>query len=122
MKKGKKYSPRHSPAFILLFLAGGPNYGGAILKMMEEEIPYFLGDSSMVYRMLQELEEEGAVEIEWKIPDTGRPIKYYHLTTIGWEQLLESEDDIRRRIDNHLFFLNKLEKEKEKRKNKNNNN
>ena len=120
MKKNKRYSPRHSPAFILLFLAGGPNYGGAILKMMEEEIPYFLGDSSMVYRMLQELEEEGAVEIEWKIPDTGRPVKYYYLTTKGWKQLLESEDDIRRRIDNHLFFLNKLQKEKGKRTNHNN--
>lgn len=115
MKKIKKHSPRHSPSFVLLFVARGPNYGGAILKMMEEEIPCFLGDSSMIYRMLQELEEEGAVETNWEIPETGRPVKYYHLTPKGWKQLLDSEEDIRKRIDNHLFFLDELEKQKSRR-------
>lgn len=115
MKKNKKYSPRHSPAFVLLFIARGSNYGGAILKMMEEEIPCFMGDSSMVYRMLQELEEEGALETKWEISDSGRPVKYYSLTDQGWNQLLESEEDIRRRLDNHLFFLDELQKEKGRR-------
>ncbi len=82
--------------------------------MMEEEIPCFLGDSSMIYRMLQELEEEGAVESNWEIPGTGRPVKYYDLTAKGWQMLLESEEDIRKRMDNHLFFLSELEKQKAK--------
>lgn len=111
MKKNKK-SPRHSPSFVLLFLARGPNYGGAILKMMEEEIPCFLGDSSMVYRMLQELEEEGAIVAEWETPESGRPIKNYRLTEAGWSMLLKAEEDIRKRIDNHLFFLKELDKVK----------
>lgn len=89
--------------------------------MMEEEIPCFLGDSSMVYRMLQELEEEGAVESKWEVTDNGRPVKYYSLTNKGWSQLLDSEDDIRKRIDNHLFFLEELTKEKSKRAKKQNN-
>lgn len=113
--KTKKYSPRHSPAFVLLFLARGDNYGGAILKMMEEEIPCFMGDSSMIYRMLQDLEEEGALEAHWDIPETGRPVKYYSLTGKGWEQLLDSEDDIRKRMENHLFFLGELGKQKSSR-------
>lgn len=113
--KTKKYSPRHSPAFVLLFLSRGPNYGGAILKMMEEEIPCFLGDSSMIYRMLQDLEQEGSLEAKWEIPDSGRPVKYYNLTQKGWDQLLESEEDIRNRIENHRFFLEELGKQKRNR-------
>lgn len=113
MKKNKK-SPRHSPAFVLLFVARGPNYGGAILKMMKDEIPYFLGDSSMVYRMLQELEEDGDIISEWETPDNGRPVKNYRITDQGWAALLEAEDDIRRRIDNHLFFLKELDEEKKR--------
>ncbi|HHV64576.1 MAG TPA: PadR family transcriptional regulator [Peptococcaceae bacterium] len=117
MKRMKKYSPRHSPAFVLLFLARGRNYGGAILKMMEEEIPCFLGDSSMIYRMLQDLESEGAVESNWEIPEKGRPVRYYQLTEKGWQMLLEAEEDIRKRIDNHLFFLAELKKQKAARAN-----
>lgn len=115
MKKNKKHSPRHSPSFVLLFLSRGPNYGGAILKMMEDEIPCFLGDSSMVYRMLQELEEEGAVSAQWEMPESGRPVKYYHLTEKGWNQLLQDEDEMRKRMDNHVFFLDQLDKAKRNR-------
>ncbi|NLI91273.1 MAG: PadR family transcriptional regulator [Peptococcaceae bacterium] len=116
MKRSKKYSPRHSPAFVLLFLARGANYGGAILKMMEEEIPCFLGDSSMVYRMLQDLEEEGAVAGQWEMTKSGRPVKYYFLTEKGWEQLLDAEEDMRKRINNHVFFLEELERAKKNKK------
>lgn len=116
MKKNKKYSPRHSPSFVLLFLSRGPNYGGAILKMMEEEIPCFLGDSAMVYRMLQELEEDGAVVAQWEVQESGRPTKNYHLTDDGWKQLLEDEEEMRKRMNNHLFFLEELERVKENRK------
>lgn len=85
--------------------------------MMQEEIPYFIGDSAMIYRMLQDLEQEGAVEVTWNIPDSGRPIKYYNLTAKGWGQLLEAEEDIRNRTENHIFFLRELEKEKNRRNN-----
>jgi len=112
LKKTKKYSPRHAPSFILLFLSRGSNYGGAILKMMEEEIPCFLGDSAMVYRTLQDLEEEGLVVSQWEMPDTGRPTKNYKMTEQGWQSLFDAEEDIRKRTDNHLFFLSQLEKVK----------
>lgn len=115
MKKHKRHSPRHSPTFVLLFLSRGPNYGGGILKMMEEEIPCFLGDSSMVYRMLQELEEEGAVITEWEVPETGRPIKNYSLTEKGWDMLLEDEEEMQKRMSNHQFFLEELQKAKKRR-------
>lgn len=110
MKRSKKYSPRHAPSFVLLFLARGKNYGGAILKMMEEEIPCFMGDSAMVYRTLQELEDDGSVVSEWELPDNnGRPIRNYELTDKGWQVLFEAEEDIRTRINNHIFFLDQLE-------------
>jgi DNA-binding PadR family transcriptional regulator len=115
LKKNKKHSPRHSPSFVLLFLSRGPSYGGAILKMMEEEIPCFLGDSAMIYRMLQELEEQEAVVSQWEMLENGRPVKYYHLTDKGWEQLLEDEEEMRKRMNNHLFFLKELEKAKSNR-------
>ena len=116
MKKSRKYSPRHAPSFVLLFLSRGKNYGGAILKMMEEEIPSFMGDSAMIYRTLQELEDEGSVVSEWEVPENGRPIRNYELTDKGWQELFEAEDDIRKRIDNHLFFLNQLEEVKKKKR------
>lgn len=115
LKKSKKHTPRHAPSFILLFLSRGPNYGGGILKMMEEEIPVFLGDSPMVYRTLQELEEEGAVTSNWEIPQTGRPMKYYEITEKGWQHLFDAEEDMRIRINNHLFFLEELEKTKKRK-------
>lgn len=118
MKKHKKYSPRHAPSFVLLFLSRGKNYGGAILKMMEEEIPSFMGDGAMVYRTLQELEEEGAVVSEWEVPESGRPIRNYELTERGWQQLFEAEEDIRKRTENHIFFLDELQKVKEQKKTK----
>lgn len=83
--------------------------------MMEEEIPCFLGDSAMIYRTLQELEEEGAVLSEWELRDTGRPIKNYRMTDQGWKQLYEAEEDIKKRTDNHLFFLDQLGKLKEEK-------
>jgi len=108
----KKYSPRHSPAFVLLFLARGPNYGGAIIKMMQEEIPRFMGDGPMIYRMLQSLEEEGLVTARWETRETGRPIKMYELTAKGWEHLLAAEEEMKARMANHLFFLEELQKAK----------
>jgi len=116
LKRHKKHSPRHSPSFVLLFISRGPNYGGAILKMMEEEIPCFLGDSAMVYRMLQELEEEGAVVAQWEVPESGRrPIKNYHLTEKGWEMLLEDEEEMQKRMNNHQFFLSELQEAKKRK-------
>jgi len=108
----KRYSQRHSPAFVLLFLARGPNYGGAIIKMMKEEIPRFMGDGPMIYRMLQSLEDEGLVTARWETPETGRPLKMYELTDKGWEYLLAAEEEMEKRIANHIFFLEELRKVK----------
>jgi len=81
--------------------------------MMKEEIPSFMGDSPMIYRMLQFLEEEGLVTTRWETPKKGRPVKMYELTTKGWKHLLASEEEMEKRMANHVFFLDELQKAKE---------
>ena len=106
MKNSKQ--SRHAPAFILLFLARGPNYGAALLNAMEEEMPHFLGDSAMIYRTLRDLEADGSVEMDWRTPESGPPKKYYTLTKKGWQRLSEFEQDILKRRENLNYFLNSL--------------
>lgn len=106
MKPGKKeYSSRHSPAFILLFLTRGPNYGASLLSAMEKEMPYFLGDSAMVYRTLHSLEAEGYVSTYWHTENNGQPKKIYSLTEQGWERLAYYAEDIQQRMANFNYFL-----------------
>jgi len=100
---------RHAPAFIMLFLSRGSNYGAALLSAMEEDLPYFMGDSAMVYRTLHDLEAEGSVETKWLTPENGPPKKYYTLTDKGRQRLLEYEQDIIKRRENFNYFLKSLD-------------
>jgi len=102
-KKEKTY--RHAPAFILLFLARRDSYGAGLLKAMQSEIPYCFADSAVIYRKLQELEKEGAVESYWETDISGPAKKWYKITNKGLEVLEEFKEDIERRIKNLEFFL-----------------
>lgn len=61
---------RHTPAFILLFLAQKPAYGALLFKRLDEEMPFNLIDTPALYRALNGLEKEGAIEAYW---DTSEP-------------------------------------------------
>jgi len=96
---------RHTPAFILLFLAEAPAYGAELLSKMEKDLPHCFSDSAIVYRSLQELLKNGCVEATWRETKTGQPRKWYAITEKGEQMLRDQADDIRRRLANFQYFL-----------------
>lgn len=101
----KRQTYRHTPAFILLFLMKSDLYGAALLNTMHKELPCYQTDSAVIYRSLQELEEEGAVESYWETDTAGPARKWYKITTKGKEKLGEFYEDIERRKRNLDYFL-----------------
>jgi DNA-binding PadR family transcriptional regulator len=102
-RSGQAY--RHTPAFILLFLAHENLYGSALLKSMEKEMPCYHTDSAIIYRSLQELEKEGAVESYWETDTQGPARKWYKITETGLKKLAELKADIELRKKNFDYFL-----------------
>ncbi|MBV7272891.1 PadR family transcriptional regulator [Clostridium sp. PL3] len=102
----KRYG-RHTPAFLLLQLVDSPAYGGMLMKRLEKELPYCFSDSAMVYRSLKDMEDSGLVKTSWETKETGKPIKWYTITTKGLEMLDELAKDIKKRHDNFEYFLSK---------------
>jgi DNA-binding PadR family transcriptional regulator len=102
-KKGETY--RHAPAFILLFLARENLYGASLLSKMQEELPRCFADSAVIYRSLQELEEDGSVEACWETDVSGPARKWYAITARGYERLAQFKEDIEIRKKNLEFFL-----------------
>lgn len=102
----RKYG-RHTPAFLLLFLTEGPDYGGSLLRRMESDMPFCFTDSPGVYRCLQELEKDDLVSTEWKTDGPGRPQKWYTITDAGRDELAEQAEDIRMRRANMECFLSR---------------
>lgn len=96
---------RHTPAFILLFLAEAPSYGAELLSKMEAELPHCFSDSAIVYRSLKEIVKNGWVETSWKLTDNGQQRKWYAITAAGEQALRDQADDIRLRMANFEFFL-----------------
>jgi PadR family transcriptional regulator, regulatory protein PadR len=96
---------RHTPAFLLLFLADGPSYGALLMSRMQSELPHCFSDSAIIYRSLQEMEKGGLVETNWENPDTGPPRKWYTITSEGRAALAKFAQDIRHRRANLEYFL-----------------
>lgn len=95
---------RHAPAFVLLALSPGPSYGLAILAFLERSLAGRRFDAASVYRTLQSLERDGAVEVRWERGEGPRR-KWYRLTSKGWALLDGYEADVRRRMEDFAFFL-----------------
>jgi len=104
-KNQKKQAYRHTPAFILLFLAKSDLYGAALLNVLNTKLPQYNTDSAVIYRSLQELEETGAVTSYWETDTSGPAKKWYKITKIGWSQLGEFNQDIEMRVKNLEYFL-----------------
>jgi PadR family transcriptional regulator, regulatory protein PadR len=98
---------RHLPAFILLTLAEGSAYGGAIYNTLIEKIPNFQCEQGAIYRTLQRLEEDNAVTFLWDTANTGPAKKVYSITDIGRMQLDNWNQDIEKRI---LYLENFLDR------------
>lgn len=103
---------RHTPAFLLLLLLDGPSYGALLLSRLQSELPFCLSDSAIVYRSLKKMEDDGLVETEWIPEESGQPRKWYTLNDNGRAALAEYAEDIRRRLRNLQFFLERYETDK----------
>jgi DNA-binding PadR family transcriptional regulator len=102
-RKGQAY--RHTPAFILLFLARESLYGGALMSIMEKELPSYVADGAVIYRALKDLEQEGSVTAYWETDTPGPARKWYTITDKGLQKLAEFKEDIEMRKRNFDFFL-----------------
>jgi PadR family transcriptional regulator, regulatory protein PadR len=73
---------------ILKALSWGPKHGHAVARLIREstEGAFEVLDGSL-YAGLHRLEERGWVEAEWGLSDKGKRAKFYHLTTMGRQQL-----------------------------------
>ena len=109
-KLRKKQAYRHTPAFILLFLAREDLYGAAILTTLQKELPCYNTDSAVIYRSLQELEGEGSVSSYWETDTSGPAKKWYKLTDKGHIRLTAFKDDIEMRKKNLEYFLDGYKK------------
>ena len=98
---------RHTPAFLLIFLAEAPSYGAMLLKRLQSELQYCLSDSANVYRSLQEMENDELVETSWETREAGVPRKWYTITPKGKLALQEQAQDIIKRRANFEFFLSR---------------
>ena len=102
-RKGQAY--RHTPAFILLFLAREDCYGSGLLNTLQNELPRYVVDSAVIYRVLKDLEIEGAVTSYWETDTSGPARKWYTITNRGIEKLTELKADIEMRMQNFESFL-----------------
>lgn len=76
---------------ILAILAEGENYGYEIIKRIREASGGTMQwKDGMLYPVLRKLEEQGCIQSEWRIADSGRKRKYYKLKAAG-KRLLENE-------------------------------
>ncbi len=96
---------RHLPAFILLFLTEEPAYGLALVKKMQQKLPYNNIDHAATYRALKDLEKINAVTSYWDTSNPGPAKKWYKITDVGLEKLKEFKEDIILRKKNLEFFV-----------------
>jgi PadR family transcriptional regulator, regulatory protein PadR len=106
MPPKRKQQYRHIPAFILLVIAEGPIHGGAIHTALTERMPLFKPDTGIIYRTLQQLEQEHEVVSTWDTSKSGPARKIYSLTDTGWKKLEHWHKDIVMRISNLQYFIN----------------
>lgn len=110
VKTKKIQAYRHAPAFILLFLAREDLYGAALFGVMQREMPFCHADKAVIYRVLQDLQKEGAVKSYWETDTSGPARKWYRITEKGLHILAEFRDDIEFRKKNFEFFLDSYQR------------
>lgn len=100
---------RHAPAFVLLELSKGSNYGLQILNQLKENLPVCRLDSAAVYRALNSLESSGYVSSYTENTESGVAKRFYTITDEGYIALEQFKNDIQMRIKNLEYFLNTYE-------------
>lgn len=97
---------KHLEAFILLVIAQSPLYGGAVIARLKEILPSrWTIDDGQVYRLLRQLESNGAVTSQWVVENAGSPVRVYRLTELGYQRLVFWKEDITLRVRSLQQFL-----------------
>lgn len=79
---------------VLSILAGGDNYGYALIQRVRElsggRIEWTDG---MLYPVLHWMEKQALIQSEWRETETGRKRKYYRLRPEGRKNLLSGREE-----------------------------
>jgi PadR family transcriptional regulator PadR len=99
---------KHLEAFLLLLLCERPDHGGQLLDRLATFLPpAWSVDSGRVYRILRDLEGEGALASHWVFEGSGAPVRVYELTDVGRKRLDAWQEEIRLRRASFDRFLAK---------------
>jgi len=104
---GRRYQTgRHLSAFLLLLVLQQPDHGGSLIERLRSlhATPWTV-DSGRVYRLLREMEEEGALRSNWEQMDAGQPVRVYRITPLGEARLAQQAGEIQARRDALDRFL-----------------
>jgi transcriptional regulator len=73
---------------VLKALTWKPMHGYAIaIWLREQSRGAFDLDDAALYKALHRLEDQGAIDSEWRVTENNRRAKYYRLTRVGRKQL-----------------------------------
>jgi PadR family transcriptional regulator len=73
---------------ILKTLSRGPLHGYGVSRWIRETTgEAFRVEEGAMYPALRRLEKKGLIESEWRVTDTGRDAKFYHLSEKGVAEL-----------------------------------
>ncbi len=90
MEINKDLIAASSTPIVLAILTEEDSYGYAILKRVQELSGGRMEwTDGMLYPVLHRLERLGHVEARWEIAESGRRRKYYGITPLGRDQLVE---------------------------------
>ena len=83
-----------------------PLYGGAVITRLKAILPSrWTIDDGQVYRLLRQLESDGAVTSQWVVENTETPVRVYRLTPLGHQRLVFWKEDITLRVQSLQQFL-----------------
>ena len=82
---------------ILKSLVFGPCHGQGVARSIQRHSEdVFLVDHGSLYVALQRLEEKKWIRAKWGVSENNRKARYYQLTAMGREQLVEKATEWRR--------------------------
>ena len=88
----KNLTAASTKPIILGILKQGNSYGYLIIKKIKElsggQMEYSDG---MLYPVLHRLEKEGLIQSKWTMDGGTRPRKYYEITELGKEELVQEQ-------------------------------
>ena len=88
----KNLTAASTKPIILGILKQGNSYGYLIIKKIKElsggKMEYSDG---MLYPVLHRLEKEGLIKSNWTMDGSTRPRKYYEITELGKQELVEEQ-------------------------------